>query len=442
MPAVKSIFIANLAETALPLVHLMKKSRGEREVFEDHALCDRFLFSEDDNRVLVTPFAVNENFLRDTSNILGFKNTTNLALNKTGESVCLSILKDQKTEKIMEEIIRKNPGLNLVSYSASPEFYELRNWFGKRGLQFASPEAPMEENRWTQDFFDSKAGFRQAAASMIAGFPRMPEGVICTNKQEIISWAGYFLEKFAGFVLKTNRGLAGAGLRIVRREEIKGTTEEKYISDILNSESFWQDYPIVVERFVRPDMSVCGGAPNIELRIKNGKVESLYSCSMRMTKEGVFLGVELGKNAVPKNLSRLMEKSGGEFGKILLEHGYRGYFEVDWVLDSKGECFPIEANLRRTGGTHVFELAHRLFGTKAFKENYFVSINIFPVKKVANYAEIKKVCQDCLFPMKSKEGVVLTIISSLSRGNVGYVVVGESRQRVAEIEKMFLEKVA
>ena len=50
-----SIFIANLAEIAKPLTKAMSQSKRETEIFEDHAYCDRFLWTEHDRRVLVTP---------------------------------------------------------------------------------------------------------------------------------------------------------------------------------------------------------------------------------------------------------------------------------------------------------------------------------------------------------------------------------------------------
>ncbi|MFZ5845011.1 MAG: hypothetical protein ACOY0S_00910, partial [Patescibacteria group bacterium] len=77
--AFTSIFFANLAEVALPLVRRMRQSRRIEEVEEDHGLCDRFLFSESDNRLLITPFPIDSQFLADARQLLGFKNVVNVS---------------------------------------------------------------------------------------------------------------------------------------------------------------------------------------------------------------------------------------------------------------------------------------------------------------------------------------------------------------------------
>lgn len=426
MPRVKSIFLANLAEVALPLTHLMKGPRAQEEIFEDHALCDRFLFSCKDEQVLITPFPIDKNFFNDNHRLLNLKNVLNISPKKVGESLCLSVL-----EKV-GEIVRKNPGVEIVSYAATPEFYELTGYLRQKGLEFSTPEAPKEEDFWAQDFFDSKAGFRQAVESLLPGFPAMPEGVVCFGKTEITGWAKYWLEKFGGCVLKANRGLAGAGLKII-----------KNLKDLAVKERYWNEEPVVVERFIPPDLSVCGGAPNIELRIRGGKTEVLYVCSMRIDKEGVFLGVEMGHGAVPEKLTTLLEKSGKQFGKLLESFGYRGYFEVDWVYGRDSKTYPIEANLRRTGGTHVYEACRRLLGKDVFKNFYVVANNNSLVRVNLDYAKVKKQVIDLLYPIAGHaEGVIITVTNYLRRGKIGYMVIASDKDRAAAIEKRFQERLS
>lgn len=420
MAKIKTIFVANLAEIALPLVRLMNKSRGDGEIMEDHALCDRFIFSQQNDSLLITPFLIDKDFFLDSSNLLNLKNVVNLAPEQVEESLCQAILKN---DKLLKVILGQDQELDIISYAATPEFLELMDYLKKKGLKFTTSEAPEKENLWVQDFFDSKAGFRQMA-TIIPGLPPMPQGVICDNKEEIFGWANYFLNKFGGCVVKTNRGLAGAGLKIIKNK-----------SDLVFDERYWDQETVVVEKFVAPDLSVCGGSPNIELRIKNDKVEPLYVCSMRIDNNGVFKGVELGKEAVPEKVSNLLEKTGLEFGALLHKYGYRGFFETDWVYGKDDICYPIEANLRRTGGTHVYELGSRLLGKEFLKNYYVVATNSAPVQNIHNYSEFKAKTQD-LF------GIIPTIMNYLPYGKVGYVVYGQDKNEVKEIETRFLDRIS
>jgi len=208
-------------------------------------------------------------------------------------------IKQQK----LEEIIKTNPGIKVYSYTGKPQFISLVEHWQKKGLDFVTPEIPDRHNRWTQDFFGSKAGFRQAASVLGADFPKMPEGAICFSKTELLGWAKYLMAKGSGCVVKYNRGLAGAGLKIIK------TGEELNLN-----EAYFQEYPVVVEEYITTDLNVCGGAPNIELRTINGKAEALYVCAMRVTPEGVFQGIEIGKGVVPEKLEKLLNFSGEKWG--------------------------------------------------------------------------------------------------------------------------------
>lgn len=438
----KLIFLANLAEIATSLIKLMHPFKKQEEIFEDHAYCDRFVCANTDNRVLITPFLLDKEFFNDINQLLGFKNTINLYPKKIEESLCRAILKDNKLLKTIMVLIEKNPGIKIISYAATKEFRELVNFLRKKGLSFQTPEMPIESNLWTASFFDSKAGFRQTAYSLGKAIPSMPEGFICHSQEEIIGWAKYFAKKDSGFVLKTNRGLAGSGMAIIKKEDFEGKNVNNLVKNILKKELYWKKELVVVEKFIEPDWEVCGGAPNVEMKIDGQTIECSYTCGMRISPKGVFQGLELGLRAVPQLIRRTLFKTGKRFGQFLAECGYQGFFEIDWVYSKSGKVYPLEANLRRTGGTHVFELAQRLLG-KDFSDGYYLAAQMkteTPRFKNQNYAFVKDKLTPFLYPIKGrKEGVVLMIINYLKKGKLGYIVIGENKEKANEIEKDFLK---
>ncbi len=436
-----TIFFANLSEISRALVRFMKKTDVEAEISEDHDLCDRFLFSLPDNSLLVSPRPLDPEFISDTLTLLNLKNISFLSPRPIGESLSTSVLEDPDCYQKLTKVISDNPNSKLLSYAATPEFYQLTDKLKADSLSFNTPELPGYSTRWTAEFFGSKCGFRQAAGSLGSPFPRIPAGVICASLAEVSGWASKYLSDYGGFVLKTNHGLAGAGLKIAHQSDLEGQRPEDFLRSLLNSERFWQDFPLVVEAFVPPDMTVAGGAPNIELQIADGKITPLYVCGMRISKEGVFQGVEFGSGAVSNELASNLELAGRQYGEKLLSSGYNGFFEIDFVFGLDQVLYPIESNLRRTGGTHAFELAVRLLGPTALSKSYFVTNNRFFSEslKGQTYIDLKAKLANYLYPIEnSNRGVVLTIVTSLTHGRLGYVVIDNDQDSARSLEKDFL----
>lgn len=435
---IETIFLANLSEVARPLARLMRKTRREVEIWEDHGLCDRFLFSDRDNTLLITPFPINKDFFADSMDILQLKNIHNLTPKRIGESLCEAITKDKALLKTIEETIRDNPGVRIISYVASVEFCKLIKYLNTKNLKFVTPELSDVQTQWTQAYFGSKAGFRQEVTEMDGNFPHMPEGTICNKLSEVKEFAEYLFKKgAAGVVLKTNRGLAGAGLIILRRNEIKLKNLPKILSNLWRTESYWRKDLVVVEEYKPADQNICGGAPNIELKIIDHHAEPSYVCGMRISKEGVFQGVEIGKGAVPPNIEKVLLSASKILGGHILSHGYRGFFEIDWVAGIDGKLYPIESNLRRTGGTHVFETAKHLLGADFLKHYYIGANNMAegPRLKGMTYPEIKNRLRPLLYPINgNKEGIILTVLNLFKLGKFGYIAIGKDKDRVLQIE--------
>lgn len=438
-----SIFIANLSEIARPLARLMDKKKAKFEIHEDHYLCDRFLFSAEKNNILITPYLIDKDFLEFSKKIIGFEKMVNLSPQKISESVCESIIKDNSLFKKLVSIIKSNPKIKLISYSTTEEFTKLVKLLRELGLVFKTPEMPDLDREWTGPFFDSKAGFRQSAHNLKGNFPEIPDGMICDGIIEVIAWGEYFLRKYEGCVIKSNRGLAGAGLKIVKKEQIKNNDIKGYLTNLLK-ENYWSKDLVVVERYIKSDKKISGGSPNIELKIGEKGVKTLYFCGMRVTDEGVFRGIEIGRGAIPFHFQKRLRQSAINFGQFLKSAGYKGFYEIDWVYGLDGKLYPIEANLRRTGGTHVYEIAKVLLGDDFQKRYYVTATNIqaAPQLKNRSFIEIKNKLSDILYPIQGKKkGIIITIYSYLKFAKLGYMVIGKDKKEALEIEEIFLRRI-
>lgn len=442
----KSIFIANLTEIAKPILKFMTPKQKEEEVFEDHAYCDRFVLTDRDNRVLITPFELDKDFTYEIAKLLKLKDVAYYAPKTVNESTCQAIIDDRQLYQKLREIISNNPAIKIGSYAATLEFKNLTNRLKKDGLKFQIEGVPQKNNLWTASFFDSKAGFRQAVNSLKSPFLQMPKGVICTKRSELIGWIRYFLQKKKCIVLKSNRGLAGAGLRIIHNDELAIEKIPSFLDDLFQKEPFWKSEPIVVEEYIKPNLNQCAGAPNIEMVIENNSFHYLYECGMRISNKGVFMGAEFGKGAVSPKISKFLKKAGRKFGELLRTCSYQGHFEIDFVYGGPdNKIYAIEANLRRTGGTHAFEFARRLLGDKFINNFYIVSVNKKDASCLSgtNYDKVKRLLADIYYPIDGKkEGVIISTVNYLKKGKIGYLIIGLNKKRVYQIEKIFLKKIS
>lgn len=430
--------MSNVSDTALDLTKFMSEKNAEAEINEDHGLSDRALISDQDDRILVTSLPIDNQFFEDTKIIFGFKNIINLYPRNISKSLPLSILEDKKLIEFLVDKIRENPKIELISYAVTPEFLKLTKFLKeKTGAKLNDYD---DNYIHTQRFFDSKSGFRQSLSTFenIDNI-RIPEGFIVHGTDEIFHCVNYFFSRNKGVVIKTNRGLAGAGLLILDYDKFKHSFSD-YLKEKFNEDNYWKEEVAVVEEFIKPNKEILGGSPDVELKIIGGKLDVLYTCGMRITEEGVFRGIELGKNIVPKNIEKKLIHIGKFFGKKLIDCNYHGFYDVDAVLGD--QLCPIEANIRRTGGTHVYEGAIRLLGNNFAKKFVLISNNIFSINnpEIKSYSDLKECLQRILYPINGeKRGLLITTIGNIATSRFGYMIVGSDRNDAVGIENEMLD---
>jgi hypothetical protein len=75
------------------------------------------------------------------------------------------------------------------------------------------------------------------------------------------------------------------------------------------------------------------------------------------------------------------------------------------IVDDAGTLYLLEVNARRTGGTHVYELAQFLLGECRAKTATLLSRTSAPCPAVENWADLERAIADLLFPQPSGWGV-------------------------------------
>ena len=109
---------------------------------------------------------------------------------------------------------------------------------------------------------------------------------------------------------------------------------------------------------------------------------------------------------------------------------------MDFVAGRGGELFVTESNVRRTGGTHVYAVANRIFGKEFMYETYTLSCNTYPLPegKKFTFTSLLEILKPVLFDKKTREGVILVSENMLERGQMQYIIFGANKKRALDIE--------
>lgn len=436
--------IYNLSEDVWPFIESFgDKKQQAWEIKENANLADKDLFamSEEKSFTFITAKQLEPEFVNYYKRLCRIKDLEILVPEKHTGLLCRDIENDKKIIKRLKQLNKTHKKLKLTCYSTTPYFIDLVKKLKKQGLKIETPESPKPANAWTVNFYGSKSGIRQL--TQINGAFRsdlkMPSGVISHGIVDTARIAANKYIKEGGVVIKTNKGHAGAGVLIFKPGQLPDSYKkcETEIVKIMKKDDYWRKFPIVVESLVDPNPRIGGGFPNAEFFVRpDGEVEFLYFCGMRVDDQGVFAGVEIGEESLPKRVASRVTDIGYLIGEQYAKDGYVGYFDVDFIAEKAGELFVSESNVRVTGGTHVYETGKCLVG-RGFTRKYFVLSNNMwkmPTEKRYTFEKMKTKLKKVLFSDLKKEGVVICSANLLKDGYLSYIIFGKNRQRAEAIE--------
>jgi hypothetical protein len=433
-----------MSEDVWPFISSISDNKKRQFEIEENAhLGDRELFTNinEQSFVFITAENVKPDFFEYFKEISGISDIEVLVPSNNSGQICEDILNDKKILDRLVQLGKKIP-LNFKSYSSSYSLYKLINKLQKKNIKVSASESPAQEHAWTVNYFGSKTGIRQLIAKMNNKNIQMAEGLITNGIDNAAEIATHWYFKHKGVVIKTHKGHAGAGVLLFKN----GTLPEDYeeckakILKTLEKDEYWKLFPVIIETYIDFDETVSGGFPNIEYQIQaDGTVKALYPCGMRIDK-GVFMGVEIHESIYDKKLTEEIIKIGDAIGKEYSKQGYRGNFEVDFALGKNGKLYITESNVRKTGGTYVYETAKKLIGKNFLKESYILSTNVYklPLKKKYSFSSLSKTLDELHFSTGTKEGIVITSANLLQHGSFGYIIFGRDKKRALDIERKMI----
>lgn len=415
---------------------------GKDRISHELALSQRAFFWQGDDKVVITPYLIPSTLMEVNKRALGLRNVVNLAPAKRGINLCSLVIEDKGLMRRICKEIRKNHSVTVSPYAVTQDFLQLVARLKGLGLDFTVPEKPANESLWTVPYLDSKVGFRAEMLKLRSEYKnvKIPEGFVAMDATEAQQMMGWFYTRNRSSVIKANFGESGWGVKILRREDyLSFLAFQKAVAKILKSDVIWQNTSIVIEEFIDPDTKVAGGFPSTETLVTDHGASFTYHCGQVLNNAGIFFGVEIGKCVFSDSLSEKLLTIANAIGKRYWELGYRGYFDTDFIVSKTGEIYVSETNTRKTGGTHVYDVARNLFGKGYETEAYLLSYDssLYGRKKIEPSKLLEKLGH-VLYPMEGqKKGAIVTLISEW-KPVLGYIVVASNRSEGQKLQQQLL----
>jgi hypothetical protein len=441
------VYIYNIVEDEWLFLSSVQPRSKRYEMMSDcnvYAECYLFTNSQESEFVYVSPLDIPNNFVKYFQSVTANKKIDVMVPKMRTGLICKDLYIDKELFRSLVKTAKKYEKIKLVSYASSREFLELKEKLIELGINVITPEAPELENAWTVNFFGSKSGIRQLNQKFRTVEPEfiMPEGVTCFGKIDAAKIAANRYINKKGVVLKTNKGSGGDGLIIFHEGELPLDFKacEKRIIESLNKDEYWDRSPIIIEELIKVNFKSSDSFPNIEFKIhNNGKIEMLYYCTMIVTKEGKYSGLDMNKDVLSKKTAAKIIKMGNYIAQQYALSGYRGHFDIDMISDVNKRIYVCESNTRNTGGTDVYKFVRSIYGDDFLSDVYVINRDNFKFvdRKKVTFEEVLKVLKPILVDHNKKEGVVLSASKSLEFNQLSYTVLGKNKKTAYNLQKEF-----
>lgn len=410
----KQIFIGNVLEAYHKVYQGMSDRKRDYWVNYDFLEANRSLLYNGDNKLVITSLPIDKNHLFQICQLCQWRHVQNLFPESPSFSICKDLLNKPKFSQIFRQVLKNNPGIALIPYRTTPEFYQLVTQLKQEKINFTLPETIPPESSFITAYYNTKRGFRHLWAKTLGALNlpiTIPEGFIVGGREEAVEAAWWFRQQNRPFVIKHNLGVQGTGMSIYT---LKGLDDDKkqftqFLIATLK-DKMWGEPPLIVEEFIPHDENLLGGSPSVEFFVdQNKRVTGTYPVEQllendRKTFKGCYIYPQLNTHPFIQTAF----KAGLIYGKELARLGYRGYFDMDLVVGKNGRLYAVETNLRRTGGTHVHETALNLLGKNYLKTHHVLSEDIhFSAQKPVTYDEIYGQLKPFLYDRQTQTGVIL-----------------------------------
>jgi hypothetical protein len=452
---VRTVVLANLEEYVSPLFDGFPGRETQKWEAQCRAESDMALFWEGDDKLVVTTDPPPSELVDAACHCLGYGNVAAVSPRRRSHSLCDDIRADRRAFDRLVQAIDSSPAPRLAVWAATPQLYALVDELLACGIGDLAVEAPDRSAYWTVPYLGSKSGFRDFVANQRREPPctmAVPKGVVYSNP-DIAAHA--FASRWAtsnGAVAKADRGVAGLGLLMLRKDRIRETVDPgAFFRAWARTQPLLQAGPVVVEELV--DGSEYGKRPpscSIQLFADAGGHVHVKAVALQsLTETGGYEGASFGRSFLEGDLAARLRELGRQIGSAASALGYRGHFGVDTVAGVRNQLVCTDFNARRTSVCSALEIASRVFGEKfeetgAVASSAHVRVGKHPGCMAPSQAV--RLLEPILLQPGADSGIVPSILGSLEHcvrePTIGFVAVGPDAGNAVALNKEARDRLA
>jgi hypothetical protein len=357
-------------------------------------------------------------------------------------SLSEDIIREAHLRQEIIEFAGKQKKIALIPYATTAEFLQLAKTLREEDcLDILLPESTTVENFWIKDYLDSKVGFRSVITltNSTEETLRCPPGYICVDLDQAVEAANWFRRGGKGCVIKASMGGSGVGNLFLPLNTIP---DKASIANLVHQNDFLAEDVFVVEELILSPESI---SPSVEFYVPpkgKGEPQFTYLCNQLFESSGRFAGVVISKELEQSSWWPDIYAQGQLIAQQLQDIGYTGYFDLDAIVDQNGNCFLVEINSRRTGGTYAHEFMEHNFGLDYGERFTVLSQNKRSSGSLPNLEALENAISDLLYPIgDTQTGVIVMLTSMLSQGYFGYLIIGSEISEVTFLQEQMLNRI-
>jgi hypothetical protein len=387
---------------------------------------------------------------------LNYKGIDTLTPNHSSLSLCKDIIADSEVYHSILNYANREGEICLIPYANTHQFYDLVSQLSADSLSVRLPESPGYRNLWLRDYLNTKLGFRASFPYMSSCQKLLPLGFICEQSIDVETAALWIINNVPSrcAIIKPSISNDSLGQFLYcHSDSAFNPISESYTTqrsaDNFTSNSFMNSGSIIVEEFIESKWIDLPGLripllPSIEILIPEPSFGSpliTYCCLQLTGKEGGFSGVIIYQSIYFQSWYSTLKEAAFNFACSAQDMGLIGHFDIDAIIDKNDQVFLLEANIRRTGGTHVHELCKHLIGP-----DYFLTHSVLSQDKIICKVKFKNNELIDLFHEQNfkvsiqKEGAIPLSFSWIDENTISLdlIVISNNLADLIELKNIFL----
>lgn len=410
-------------------------------------LADLALFWGGDDALVVLSADVNPLWVDDIVNTLGFRSLRTVCATSSTTNVCADVLRSPPLFRDVESALSSGSNPALAAWGPTPQLGELARRFAGRVPDLRMLGLPPPDRFWLSYQLDSKVGFRHfVQQSGLDSSVKLPEGFVVPDFETALGALDHFASRGVGCALKTAHGTGGFGVFRVPAAKMEDGLDRvlRELRSRMRWDSRWRSGPLVIEELVEAARGAAAPATTADFEVADdGSVSCVGSGTMRLRNEQFYTGVLCGRGALNANLAAEMEHAGRVVGAAAAASGYRGLFDLDFVMTIDGALVVTEMNARRASPSHAIIVAELVRGNR-WRESGAVLSNdhcILAGVERPDYATVREAMTHFRRSIVARNAVVIpTIVSHSLRRRVpymGYVMVADDAEKATAAARSF-----